>query len=89
MKQPIKSPLRYGAQVKGYGNGRCLRVFCNDIQTSIIGMKLVMHEPLLILKVFVKIQIKPTKETRYMGCRSNAIMDTHNSPKIPFFQTCY
>ena len=40
-----------------------------------IYMKLGMHEPLLILKVFVqkKKKIKPTKETRYTGCHSKAI----------------
>ena len=52
-----------------------------------INMKLGMHEPLLILKVFVKNKTKLTKETRYMGCHSKAIMVPGAARKIPFFQT--
>ena len=50
-----------------------------------IYMKLGMHGPILILKVFVKNKIKLTKETRYIGCRSNAIMGTWSSQKNTIF----
>ena len=49
-------------------------------------MKLGMHKILLILKLFVKQnKTKLAKETRYTGCRSNAIMGTRSSPKNTIF----
>ena len=47
-------------------------------------MKLGTHKPLLILKVLLKSKTKPTKETRYTGCHSSAIMGTRK--KYHFFK---